>query len=485
MNNSVNTIAIAVLAGWVPAIFMLFALMGPRRAVITAFVVGYLFLPESGFRFATLPEINKVSLTPVGVILASLVFDGGRLFAIRPRLIDLAWLVLCTSPIATSLTNNLGLMDGLANSFTVIFSWGLAYWIGRAYFTDWEAARDLAVGIVLGALAYAPLCWWEMKMSPMLHGLVYGLEFYSFRTDNYVFGIHLYGFRPNVFLSNGLTVTMFMGVSSVIAFGLYMAGAREKLLGVKMRWIVLFLVLTTFFCKAMGGIFLMLVGLSLIMIARYVGTKLPVLLLIFAAPVYVLARSAGSWSGDFLLDMADAVSHRRAESLEFRLKNEDILAAKAMEQPVLGWGGWNRSHVLNFWFQDTTISDGLWIILLGEYGLVGLGALVTLIVGAAFLLWVRIPTRFWNDPACASAVALMILISLYMVDSLFNATFNPIASITIGAVVNVGALAQRTFTSQALRAARAVPAQLPRTAVGQSELGADPVPYLATARLPM
>ena len=172
-----NVFALIVLCCWIPAVLVLFASLPPRRAVIAAFVVGYLFLPNLNMHFPTVPDINKGSLTAVGVILGSLIFDGGRLFAFRPRLIDLACVVLCFSPIITSLLNGLGPMDGLAASATVITRWGLAYWIGRAYFTDWESTRELATGIILGGLAYLPLCMWEIRMSPQLNGQIYGVTF--------------------------------------------------------------------------------------------------------------------------------------------------------------------------------------------------------------------------------------------------------------------------------------------------------------------
>jgi hypothetical protein len=450
--QEISVFGIAVLAAWVPAILVLFALMRPRWAVIGAFVFGYLFLPEQSFRFQTMPPIDKVSLTALGVILGSFIFDGGRLLSVKPRLIDLAWVVLLTSPIATSLVNGLGLMDGIASSLTLLFRYGLAYWIGRAYFTDWDSVRQLAMGIVLGGLAYVPFCWWEIRMSPQLHGLLYGLTFMSFRTDSYLFGVRLFGYRPNVFLADGLRVTMFMGTCSVLAFWAWMTGSPRKLLFMPMGWIVLVLIVTTFFCKALGGVLLMTSGMGVLLTTRWwPRTRIPALVLILAAPTYMAVRSAGDWSGDVLVDVANVLSRTRAESFAFRLKMENMLTAKAMERPMLGWGGWNRSHVFD-WFDghDRTIVDGLWIITLGELGLVGLGAFTAMVSGSVLLLWRRVPTRFWSDPACAAAVALAVMLAMYMVDSLFNATFNPIASLSVGAIATMGGLSKTVFSRRNL-----------------------------------
>jgi hypothetical protein len=450
-----NQFALIALFAWVPVVLGIFAILQPRRAVIAAFVCGYLFLPSLSLHFPTVPDINKGSLTAMGVILGSLLFDGGRLFAIRPRLIDLACLVLCFSPIETSLLNGLGIMDGLAASATVVTRWGLAYWIGRAYFTDWDGARELAVGIVLGGLAYLPLCLWEIRMSPQLHGQIYGLTFMSFRQDS-----ALYGFRPNVFLIDGLTVTMFMGVCSLLAYWMWTTQSPKKIWGIKIGWIALVLIMTTVLCKALGGLVLMAAGIGALMVSRWPRTKLAAACLILAAPVYIFTRANGQWNGDRLIDAAQIVSKDRGNSLEFRLKNENLLVAKALEQPWFGWGGWRRSHVFDpFDHRDLTIVDGLWILTFGEHGIVGLTALLTMVLGPAVLLLRRVPIRYWSDAACAAPVALAVVITLYMIDGLFNATFNSVASLATGAVVSMSYAARAAFKPQGQQ--RRVAAQNP------------------------
>ena len=457
-SSPVNFFAIALIAAWVPLIFVLFALMPARRAVIAAFVVGYLFLPEVRFVIHTLPPIDKVTLTAFGVILGSLFFDGGRLFAVRPRWIDVPIAILCLSPIVTSILNDLGLMDGLANCFTLLFRWGLAYWIGRAYFTDWESTRELALGIVLGGLAYAPLCWWEIRMSPQLHGQIYGLLFLSFRTDRNIFG-----WRPNVFLANSLSVTMVMGISALLAFWAWMTGSPKRLLGVPMGWIALFLIVTAVFCKAMGGIVLMSAGITALMVTRWPATKAAVLCLILVAPVYIVLRTSGDWSGERLVDIAALVNPERGKSLDFRLQNENLLAEKAFRRMWFGFGGFGRAQIWDDYGHLLTVVDGLWIITFGEYGLVGLGALLLFVLVPALMMWYRVPTRYWTDAACAAPVALAVGITLYMIDSLFNATFNPIASLAVGAVGSMYSAATAVFSprvARRVRLAAAAPAKV-------------------------
>ena len=444
-SNPFNMFALVTLIAWVPMIFLLFALMTPRRAVIASFVIGYLFLPAIGLRFHTLPEINKVALTSLGVVLASFVFDGARLLTVRLRWTDLVFAVLMISPIVTSLSNDLGIMDGLSSFFTYLLRWGMAYWIGRAYFTDWTAVRELAMGIVMGAIACVPLCWWEIRMSPMLHGYIYGMIFESFRSDTYLFGVRLFGFRPNLFLVNGLTVTMFMGTSTVLAYWAWMTGSPKKMFGVPMILVVGTLFVTTVFCKAIGGVVLMALGMLVLTLVRWPKVRIPALLLMLAAPAYMLTRTTNMFSGDTLVDGAAILSRARSESLEFRIKNEDQLMDKALRRPLLGWGGWARSHVYDAENHDISIVDGLWILLLGDYGIIGLGAFTLLVGGSAISLWRNVPTRFWTDPACSAAVAIAVILGMYTVDSLFNATFSPVGALAVGATATIAGVARRTF----------------------------------------
>ena len=73
--------------------------------------------------------------------------------------------------------------------------------------------------------------------------------------------------------------------------------------------------------------------------------------------------------------------------MKFRFMNEDLLAAKAMQRPVFGWGGWGRSRVFSEETgEDLTVTDGLWIIILGSSGFFGLITLMSMLLLPAILL---------------------------------------------------------------------------------------------------
>jgi hypothetical protein len=122
--------------------------------------------------------------------------------------------------------------------------------------------------------------------------------------------------------------------------------------------------------------------------------------------------------------------------MEFRLKNEDILIAKALQQPLLGWGGWGRSRVYDNWGRDVSITDGFWVIELGTRGLVGVVAAYTiLLLPLAVLLW-KLPTRELMSARTAPVLALAISVTLFAIDCIPNGMVNPLYVLVNGAVIS-------------------------------------------------
>jgi tetratricopeptide (TPR) repeat protein len=150
-------------------------------------------------------------------------------------------------------------------------------------------------------------------------------------------------------------------------------------------------------------------------------------------PFYEVTRAWNLWSARELVDLSrSAINEERAESLEFRMVNEDMLAAKALQRPVFGWGGWGRARVYNAEGKDISITDGYWIIALGNHGIVGMASLTASCLLPLVLLTFRYRVRSWTTPAVAPAAALAILLGLFMIDNLSNAMLNPIYTLAIG-----------------------------------------------------
>src|SRR5260370_24213231 len=91
------------------------------------------------------------------------------------RLLALPILVwCCVSTFVSAITNGLGFYDALSAVIANMLIWGVPYLLGRMYFGSVEGLRELAIGLMIGALAYVPFCLYEVRMSPQLHAKIYG-----------------------------------------------------------------------------------------------------------------------------------------------------------------------------------------------------------------------------------------------------------------------------------------------------------------------
>ncbi len=440
------------LIGWLPIVLVMFLILPPRRAVVLAFIAAWLFLPvnEDVLAEKGLPAYNKMTATCLGVLLGTLVFDNARLLSFRPKWYDLPILIWCLCPIASSLANSDGiptnpLYDGLAEALKQTVTWGLAYLIGRIYFTNLAALRDLAIGILIGGLIYIPLCLFELKMSPQLHYLVYG----SHPHADFRQAMRGEGFRPTVFMGHGLMVASWMTSATLIGGWLWFTGALRRLRGIHPVWLVPPLFLVALASKSLASALLLFMGLGALFFAARRQIAWPIVLMITVAPVYMGLRATGAWDGMNLVNLAEGtVGEKRAQSLYTRFSNENLLTEKAFERPVFGWAGWGRSRVYDRHGKDISITDGQWVIALGKNGLVGLTCLTLTILLPVWLTLKRFPVRVWTHPQVAAAAVLAVVLILYMIDNLLNAMINPVFMLVAGALAGqsapaIGAAAAR------------------------------------------
>jgi len=432
------------LIGWLPIVLLMFLLLPPRRAVVVAFIGAWLFLPvpvPESLKIPGLPDLDKMTVTCVAVLMGALLFDNKRFLSLRWHWYDLPILIWCLCPLASSLANTgpadfhpgIGnpIYDGLAEALKQSVTWGLPYIIGRMYFTSLAALRELAVGIFIGGLVYIPLCLIEMKISPQLHNIVYGQhphdDFRQTMRDGF--------WRPTVFMAHGLMVSLWMGSATLIGAWLWFSGSMRRLWGVHTLALVVALFTITVLSRSMASLMLMCVGLGALYVASTQKMRWPIIALIAIAPLYMGLRATGAWDGMNLVNLITAVSGEdRAQSLETRFVNENLLTEKAFEQPVFGWAGWGRSRVYDRHGKDISITDGQWIIALGKNGVVGLASLTLAILLPVWLTLRRYPIRYWSHPKVAPAAAMAVVLTIYMVDNLLNAMINPVFMLIAGAL---------------------------------------------------
>ena len=421
-------IAQASLFLWLPIVMILYTNFPPRKAVVYSYVYGWLFLPNIGFNLPGLPDYTKMTATGLAVFLAMMVFDLGRLLSIRPRWYDLPIIIWCLNPFTTALANGLGAYEGSSAILQQVVEWGLPYLIGRVYFNDLDGLRDLAEGITIGGLIYVPLCLLEIRLSPVLAGWVYGLQNWE--------GTRYGGYRPKVFLQTGLELGMWMTNASFLCCLLWSSGAIKTIRGAPFGMMTLALVVTTVLCKATGGVMLLFAGLAVMGSVKLTKRSWVIWPVIMIAPLYIYTRTFNIWSGVQVVELANStVGGERAQSFEYRLDMERLLADRALERPISGWGRFNRFQITNSSGRVLTVPDGFWIITLGTMGLIGLTCLHCMMLMPMILTIRRFPMARWFDPQIVPVAGMAMILTLEMIDFLSNAMLNPIYPLVMGGVM--------------------------------------------------
>ena len=294
--------------------------------------------------------------------------------------------------------------------------------------------RELAVGIAIGGIIWVLPCLYEIRMSPTLLSTVYGISRFE--------GTRLGSWRPFVFFSTGLELGMWMTAASLSAVWLWWCGSLKRPGPIRSDRLVLpILLITTFFCRATGALALLIAGLTILWLGTRFGTKLLLCALLLAPPLYYAVRIPNSGRGDDLVQFIRTyINKERAESLSFRFQCENLLVKKALIQPAFGWAGWGGNRVIDEDGRDSTPTDGMWIIYLGFYGLVGLITWTTMLLLPSWLFVLRTPARQWRDPTGSPMAAMATLLGLYMVDCLANGFMN------LSYVVAAGGLASTAST---------------------------------------
>jgi hypothetical protein len=460
-----NLLVPLVMFGWIPIVLYLFSRLPAQRAVVLSFLVAWLFLPQAERLIPGLPNYTKTSATCYGIMLATFVFDVGRFSTFRFGWLDIPMAIWCfICPLASSLTNDLGLYDGVAATLDKTMTWGAPYFLGRIYLNTLGGLRQLAVGIFIGGLVYVPLCLFESRFSPQLHRIVYGGHAFA----DFSQAMRLGGFRPTVFMQHGLAVGAFMMAATLIGIWLWQTNVLKRVWNVPMAWLVAVMFLTFILLRSTGALGLFALGIAILFIAKQFRTALPVYLVIGAIVIYLYinAETRVYFTDQLIGYLSEILPPDRVGSLEFRFNNEELLVDRARERLIFGWGGWGRSRVLlDPYGPQYTVQDSLWIIAFGENGTVGLASLFSaMLMPIVALFGLRYPAWKWTNPKVAPAAVLAIVVMLYMVDCILNAMINPIYILAVGGIAGLVMTPQRSAQEAGVRLS-----PTPRRALVQSQ----------------
>ena len=422
-----------VMYGWIPFVIYIFTFKSSRHACLICFLSAWLFLPNAEYQISGLPDYNKITATCYGIMISVFLFDREKLLKTRPNLYDIPIICYCFSPLFSSIDNGLGVYDGLSCSLNQIASWGLPYLIGKLYFNTVDAKKELVLAIIIGGLIYIPLCMIEIRFSPQLHKWIYGFH----AREDFGQTMRYGGYRPTVFMIHGLMVGMWMATATLCAVWVAKSNVMPLWFKFRSKIIILSLIVTLVLVKSTGAIGLFILGCGSLFILKKFKSSLLIGILVLLPAVFLYSRASGAWDGQSLIDWTrKTINEKRAQSIEYRFDNEELIVEKARLRPWFGWGDWGRWRVYNDEGEDITISDSLWAIIYGRNGVFGLISMYSFLLLPLTICIIKVPAKKWLSTKYTNKTLLAFLCYLYAIDSLFNALINPFFSLCAGAANN-------------------------------------------------
>lgn len=449
---------IAILS-WPALALWLFSKLSFERAIIWSVLLSFLFLPQSfGIDLPGIPALTKETLPNLTLIAIALIMAPRR-FRLLPRnpiaaalpvlLIGGAFLTALTNQdpvlIADTVLKGLTLYDGLslAASQALLI---LPFLIGWQYLATPEIHREILKAFFAVGLVYSALMLFEVRMSPQLHEWVYGYAPHSFRQQ-----VRFGGYRPVVFMKSGLWTGFFAMTLMLMAAALWRdakasGNAAEQARSSRYLAATGYLGVVLVLSKAVGSILYGIVFLPVVLFLK-ARTQISIAaVLVLIALSYPILRGGQLVPTDTILGWAESFSADRAESLETRFDNEELLLEHADKRPLFGWGSWGRNRVFNEETgEDASITDGYWVIIIGSNGWVGYIAFFGLLGLPVLALWRRM-RKAGEEPVSHATGVLTLLLGINMIEILPNATLPPWTWLIAGAVFGY---ATRTETETA------------------------------------
>lgn len=440
-----NLFAYFVLLIWPVVALYLYSRLSISRATLWTILGGYLLLPVgTQIKFQMVPAFDKDSIPN----LAALV--GCALYARRlPKffrgfgLAEVLILSFLIGPFITSMLNTdpiqIGdtLLPGVgaydAGSATIAeFIFILPFFLGRQFLRSTDCNAEVLRALVIAGLAYSLPMLFEVRMSPQLNTWIYGY-FPNLSTFGEEFRDG--GFRPVVFLGTGLFVAFFAMTTTVAAAALWRT--RTRIIGQLAPGgiVTAYLSFILLLCKSLGA---SVYGAVLVPLVRWASHRWQLrVACVFAiiALAYPMLRIADLVPTTSILEATSAVDEDRALSLKTRFEQEHQLLDHALQRPWFGWGRYGRNRVYNGWRgHDNSITDGYWIITLGQFGLVGFAATFGLLGLGVFRAATALKyAQTIREKEYLATLALIVAIN--MVELLPNSSISPWTWLLAGALL--------------------------------------------------
>jgi hypothetical protein len=435
MTNSFATFA---LLAWPLVALVLYAKRPVVEATIWTILGAQLLLPVGAFiKIEMIPVFDKNSIPSFAALAGCLMSKQRPLRKRQFGLVEILITMLVLGPLVTSVLNGdpifiggtlvpaVGIYDAVSASENA-FIFLIPFFLGRHFLQGQEDISKIFYALVIAWLAYSLLVIFELRMSPQLHAWIYG---YSAALN---IEMHEGGYRPRVFMQNGLMLALYGMMSAVAAAAFWRT--RERIAGLAASAVTTYLSALLVLGKSFGAI---LFGAALIPLVRFAKPRFQLniaVILVTIAMIYPALRIADVFPTNSMVELANIVSAERSRSLEFRFIQEGQLLQHAYDRLLFGWGRYGRSRIVSEDGEDHSITDGHWIITLGQFGIIGFIAEFGLFGWAVFRAASAL--RFvYSERSQVFLSASALIVAVTLVDQLPNSSITPFALLLAGALL--------------------------------------------------
>jgi len=463
---------------WPLLTLALFARLRPAQAATLSILGSGLLLPVGfAFRIQGLPDLDRDTIAALSVLAGVLVFHRDLLVR-RPPLRGLDWLVvvMMAGAFITAMNNGdprtlpakylpgITVWGGLSKVASALLFFGIPFYMGRLFFQKPRDLHWLLLALVAIGLLYSIPYLWEVRMSPHLHYWVYGYQPAPFAMSKRGFG-----WRPMVFVGHGLSLAVFIVSALIAAVGLWRSRSRKLGAAYLPAYFSGLLVLSSSLAATVYG-------LAAAAGAAFTSMRAQCLVLLVLCGLilsYPTTRARDWFPTAGLVTASASFSEARARSLAFRFDNEDILLEHSRKRPWFGWGAYGRDRVYHpVTGEDDVTTDGYWIIVLGQAGMVGF------FCSFGLILWpvvqgARTALRRPINGETALVVAMAWIVALNALDLLPNAFLQSRTLFFAGALTGAVSGWERV---KGARQGRATGARRPAAAPSRGDEPEPPAP---------
>lgn len=433
-----------------------FTVLQPTRAAAVVYIGGLLVLPVSYYPAlidyfpgtadlspywiitAALPSdalVTKAWIASITALIGALLFDHKTVRCFRPGLIDTPMAGWCLWPLAQMLMAE-GDPSGWLSSLYLCGAWGIPWLLGRVYFKECAGRLALIDTLIGATLLLVPIAIFEGMFGIRVYEMLFGPHpFAAVGAERY------FGYRPLAMFEDGNQYGLWVSCGAVLAFWRLksVAEGRGKMLCFAIAAILALMALAS---QSIGAIILMVAGIAALQFHQFLHylrkvTVPGLVLLSLGLAIYVsgvvplrsLAKE--TVAGQTVLSILRGVGR---SSLSWRISQDEKTIPTVREHLIVGSGQWD-------WWKDLGRRPwGLPLLLIGQFGLIGLLLAVSAPIAATVSQWRQGASVGIGPPeqgiSIRSALAISVILGIAAVDALLNAFIFLPAIILAGSIVH-------------------------------------------------